>query len=160
MVFKFGYVVVINFFLPCFLNHCQILSYGLWYKKHRRHQHHFLSDLHTARRRLGHLSSSWAVTMSWNIPPKWCCSISVRWLTSNRHSLTCIEAVSLQYEKRTIHGKAPSGRGHHATVVADSRLFVIGGANGQGAFEDVYILDLAAAAYLPQVTNFTMNGDV
>jgi hypothetical protein len=48
-------------------------------------------------------------------------------------------------------------RGYHATILADSRLFVFGGYNGQTAFDDVYILDLAAGAYLPQVTSFTMD---
>lgn len=64
--------------------------------------------------------------------------------------------VSLQYEPRLVLGKPPSTRGYHATVLADSRLFVFGGFNGHIAFDDVYILDLAAGAYLPQVTSFTM----
>ncbi|KDR74027.1 hypothetical protein GALMADRAFT_250753 [Galerina marginata CBS 339.88] len=64
--------------------------------------------------------------------------------------------VSLQYEPRLVLGKPPSSRGYHATILADSRLFVFGGFNGQAAFDDVYILDLAAGAYLPQVTSFTM----
>ncbi|KAF8904757.1 hypothetical protein CPB84DRAFT_1772753 [Gymnopilus junonius] len=65
--------------------------------------------------------------------------------------------VSLQYEPRIVLGKPPSARGYHATVLADSRLFVFGGFNGQIAFDDVHILDLAAGAYLPQVTSFTMD---
>ncbi|KAF9480612.1 galactose oxidase [Pholiota conissans] len=65
--------------------------------------------------------------------------------------------VSLQYEPRLVIGKPPSMRGYHATILADSRLFVFGGFNGQTAFDDVYILDLAAGAYLPQVTSFTMD---
>ncbi|KAF8970571.1 hypothetical protein BDZ97DRAFT_1914469 [Flammula alnicola] len=65
--------------------------------------------------------------------------------------------VSLQYEPRLVLGKPPSIRGYHATILADSRLFVFGGFNGHAAFDDVYILDLAAGAYLPQVTSFTMD---
>jgi hypothetical protein len=65
--------------------------------------------------------------------------------------------VSLQYETRPVLGKPPSTRGYHATILADSRLFVFGGFNGHIAFDDVYILDLAAGAYLPQVTSFTMD---
>lgn len=53
-------------------------------------------------------------------------------------------------------GKPPSIRGYHATILADSRLFVFGGFNGSTSFDDVHILDLAAGAYLPQVTSFTM----
>jgi len=64
--------------------------------------------------------------------------------------------VSLQYESRLILGRPPSNRGYHASILADSRIFVFGGFNGQIAFDDVYILDLAAGAYLPQVTSFTM----
>ncbi|KAH9476812.1 Protein GLUTELIN PRECURSOR ACCUMULATION 3 [Psilocybe cubensis] len=64
--------------------------------------------------------------------------------------------VSLQYEDRVVLGKPPSIRGYHATILADSRLFVFGGFNGATAFDDVHILDLAAGAYLPQVTSFTM----
>ncbi|PPQ68434.1 hypothetical protein CVT25_007827 [Psilocybe cyanescens] len=64
--------------------------------------------------------------------------------------------VSLQYEPRVVLGKPPSIRGYHATILADSRLFVFGGFNGSTSFDDVHILDLAAGAYLPQVTSFTM----
>lgn len=64
--------------------------------------------------------------------------------------------VSLQYEPRLILGKPPSTRGYHASILADSRIFLFGGFNGQIAFDDVHILDLAAGAYLPQVTSFTM----
>ena len=76
--------------------------------------------------------------------------------------------VSLSYEKRLVSGKGPSNRGYHATVLADSRLFVFGGFNGSEVFEgksnadygcgpthyfieDVYVLDLAGCAYLAQV---------
>jgi Kelch motif len=67
-------------------------------------------------------------------------------------------AVSLQYETRPTRGKAPSPRGYHAAILADSRLFVFGGFNGHVVYDDVYILDLAAAAYLPQVTSFKIQG--
>ncbi|TFK29105.1 galactose oxidase [Coprinopsis marcescibilis] len=65
-----------------------------------------------------------------------------------------LNLVSLQYEPRTIYGKPPSMRGNHATVLSDSRVFLFGGFNGQQGFDDVHILDLAAGAYLPQVTSF------
>lgn len=64
--------------------------------------------------------------------------------------------VSLQYEQRPVLGKAPSGRGYHATILADSRIFLFGGSNGNTTHDDVYILDLAAGAYLPQVTSFNV----
>jgi hypothetical protein len=65
--------------------------------------------------------------------------------------------VNLQYETRTVYGKPPVARGYHATILADSRLFLFGGYNGQTSFDDVYVLDLAANAYLPQVTSFTID---
>jgi hypothetical protein len=36
-------------------------------------------------------------------------------------------------------------------ILADSWLFVFGGFNGHDVFDEVHILDLAAAAYLPHV---------
>ncbi|KIY51359.1 galactose oxidase [Fistulina hepatica ATCC 64428] len=62
------------------------------------------------------------------------------------------------HELGCVAGKPPCGRGYHATVLVDSRLFVFGGYNAYGGnpFDDVYILDLAASAYLPQVTSFTV----
>ncbi|KAI0258345.1 hypothetical protein BC834DRAFT_926538 [Gloeopeniophorella convolvens] len=51
----------------------------------------------------------------------------------------------------------PVPRGYHASLVTDSRLFVFGGFNGHDVFEEVYVLDLAAAAYLPQVTSFSVD---
>jgi hypothetical protein len=65
--------------------------------------------------------------------------------------------VSLQYEPRPTLGKAPTPRGYHASLLADSRLFLFGGFNGHDVFDDVHILDLAAAAYLPQVTSFSID---
>jgi hypothetical protein len=65
--------------------------------------------------------------------------------------------VSLQYEPRTRLGRAPTPRGYHASLLADSRLFIFGGFNGHDVFDDVHILDLAAAAYLPQVTSFSID---
>ncbi len=70
------------------------------------------------------------------------------------HFTLCV--VSLQYENRTILGKPPSARGYHAALLADSRLFLFGGYNGVNAYDDVHILDLAAGAYLPQVTSFNI----
>lgn len=37
------------------------------------------------------------------------------------------------------------------SVLADSRVFVFGGFNGQDVYEDVHILDLAGSGYLAQV---------
>ncbi|KAF8645697.1 hypothetical protein AX16_007632 [Volvariella volvacea WC 439] len=70
--------------------------------------------------------------------------------------LLLFNLVSLQYEDRTVLGKPPSPRGYHATLLADSRIFLFGGYNGSSSFEDVHILDLAAGAYLPQVTSFNI----
>lgn len=61
------------------------------------------------------------------------------------------------FEPKKAFGRAPSPRGYQATILADSRLFLFGGSNGLLSFDDVYILDLAANAYLPQVTTFAMD---
>lgn len=68
-------------------------------------------------------------------------------------------AVSLTYEHRTIAGRAPSARGYHTSLLADSRLFVFGGFNGSEVYDDVHMLELAGAAYLPQVTSFKIEVD-
>lgn len=68
----------------------------------------------------------------------------------------CVDAVSLQYESRSTCGKPPSTRGYHEVIVTDSRLFLFGGFNGHEAYDDVHILDLAGAAYLPQVMSFAI----
>lgn len=67
--------------------------------------------------------------------------------------------VSLQYEPRPVMGKPPSPRGYHVTQLSDSRLFVFGGFNGHDVYDDVFVLDLAGAAYLPQVTSFQIAVD-
>jgi hypothetical protein len=78
--------------------------------------------------------------------------------TNNRSTnFTHCDTVSLQYEPRSTLGRPPTPRGYHASVLADSRLFVFGGFNGHDVFDDVHILDLAAAAYLPQVTSFSID---
>lgn len=68
-----------------------------------------------------------------------------------------LRLVSLQYEPRQVAGKPPSMRGYHAACLADSRVFIFGGFNGTEVFDDVHILDLAGAAYLPQVTSFRID---
>ena len=66
-------------------------------------------------------------------------------------------SVALSFEPRTTAGKPPSPRGYHVSFLADSRLFIFGGFNGNEVFDDVHILDLAGAAYLPQVTSFRID---
>ncbi|TCD62232.1 hypothetical protein EIP91_007211 [Steccherinum ochraceum] len=79
--------------------------------------------------------------------------------TQYTSDLLLFNLVALAFESRTISGKPPAPRGYHATIIADSRLFVVGGFNGNEVFEDVHILDLAGAAYLPQVTSFKIDVD-
>ncbi|KAM0787775.1 hypothetical protein ACM66B_003830 [Microbotryomycetes sp. NB124-2] len=67
--------------------------------------------------------------------------------------------VTLQWEHRQTAGVPPSPRGYHATVLHDSRILVFGGFNGQQVFDEIWTLELAGSAYLPQVTNFQV-GDV
>ncbi|KAG8908914.1 hypothetical protein FRB99_000017 [Tulasnella sp. 403] len=70
------------------------------------------------------------------------------------HELLLFNLVTLQFEPRQTQGRPPSSRGYHVTTLADSRLWVFGGFDGHIVFDDVWVLDLAAAAYLPQVTSF------
>lgn len=77
-------------------------------------------------------------------------------LNLNTFIYISIYTVSLQYEPRFACGKSPSSRGYHAAIVTDSRLFLLGGFNGHDVHNDVHILDLAGAAYLPQVMSFTI----
>ena len=64
--------------------------------------------------------------------------------------------VSLAYETKPVAGQPLSARGYHASILADSRIFVFGGFNGQDVYEDVHILDLAGSGYLAQVCGFDM----
>lgn len=59
--------------------------------------------------------------------------------------------VSLAFEAKPVAGQLLSPRGYHVSILADSRIFVFGGFNGQDVYEDVYILDLAGSGYLAQV---------
>ena len=59
--------------------------------------------------------------------------------------------VSLAFEVKPVAGQPLSARGYHVSLLADSRVFVFGGFNGQDVHEDVHILDLAGSGYLAQV---------
>jgi hypothetical protein len=59
--------------------------------------------------------------------------------------------VTLQWESKTPKGQAPPGRGYHVALLHDARIFISGGYNGVSVFDDLWVLDLSAAAYLPQV---------
>lgn len=78
---------------------------------------------------------------------------------SKSHLLIKHILVSLEYEQRKAFGKTPTPRGYHSTILADSRLFTFGGYNGTISYDDVHVLDLAAGAYLPQVTSFDVELD-
>lgn len=62
--------------------------------------------------------------------------------------------MNLQWEPRRVCGKKPPGRGYHQAWLRDSRLFVHGGFDGKEIYNDLYFVDLAACAYLPQITSF------
>ena len=47
--------------------------------------------------------------------------------------------------------------GYYFLLLADSQLFVFGGFTGHNILDDVHMLDLAAVAYLPQVTGFSID---
>ncbi|PVG00663.1 hypothetical protein CPB86DRAFT_871738 [Serendipita vermifera] len=70
--------------------------------------------------------------------------------------LLLFNLVTLQYEHKVTLGRPPPARGYHVSLLADVRLFVFGGFDGHTVYDDVWILDLAGAAYLPQVTSFAL----
>ncbi len=70
-----------------------------------------------------------------------------------------LNLVNLQWEPRKVCGKKPPGRGYHQAWLRDSRLFVHGGFDGKEIFDELHYLDLAACAYLPQITSFSVELD-
>lgn len=81
-------------------------------------------------------------------------------LTTSGQSAERFSAVSLAYETKPVAGQPISARGYHVSLLADSRVFVFGGFNGQDVYEDVHILDLAGSGYLAQVRAFiSLNAD-
>ncbi|KAF8671636.1 Galactose oxidase [Rhizoctonia solani] len=108
------------------------------------------------RRYLGHGSGGYgADTGSWKQV------LTDEWFPCMFHSSTQLGSYSLilgghngQYETKQCAGRTLPARGYHSVVLADSRLVVTGGFDGEAIFDDVSILDLAALAYLPQVTRF------
>ncbi|CBQ73678.1 related to Tip elongation aberrant protein 1 [Sporisorium reilianum SRZ2] len=73
--------------------------------------------------------------------------------------LLTLNLVNLQWEPRKVCGQKPLGRGYHQAWLRDSRLFVHGGFDGKDIFDDLHFLDLAACAYLPQITSFSVELD-
>lgn len=65
--------------------------------------------------------------------------------------------VTMSWESRRIYGGPPTPRGYHTAVLHDSRLYILGGYDGKTVFDDVYMLELSACAYLPQITNFEID---
>lgn len=74
-------------------------------------------------------------------------------------SLVSVLSATLLYENKPVAGVRPKPRAYHGTLFFDSRLFVFGGYDGTKEFSDVWYVDLAAQAYLAQVTKFPVNGD-
>jgi hypothetical protein len=70
------------------------------------------------------------------------------------HMLNSEQSVTLKQERRRVYGIPPSPRGYHTMVQGNCRIHVIGGANATHGFDDVWILELASLAYLPQITEF------
>lgn len=71
--------------------------------------------------------------------------------------LFLLSQVTMSWETRKIYGSAPTPRGYHTSVLHDSRLYILGGYDGKHVFDDVYMLELSACAYLPQITNFEID---
>ncbi|KAG8805934.1 hypothetical protein FRC18_006412 [Serendipita sp. 400] len=71
--------------------------------------------------------------------------------------LLLFNLVTLQYEHKVTMGRPPPARGYHTSILADARVLVFGGFDGHAVYDDVWLLELAGAAYLPQVTSFSLN---
>lgn len=70
------------------------------------------------------------------------------------YATSAASSVTLQWEVKLPRGLFPSGRGYHVALLHDSRIFLSGGYNGETVFDDFWILDLSASAYLPQVVSY------
>lgn len=62
----------------------------------------------------------------------------------------------MQWDRRKVYGQKPCGRGYHAAVLYDSRLFIFGGFDGKQVFNDTYILELAVSSYYSQISHFSV----
>jgi hypothetical protein len=80
-----------------------------------------------------------------------CFLVVLLFLTASRKPI-----VTLQFEHKQTAGRPPPARGYHIALLGDARLLVFGGFDGHAVYDDVWILDLAGAAYLPQVTSFAL----
>jgi hypothetical protein len=65
--------------------------------------------------------------------------------------------VSLSWEVKPISGQLPVGRGYHSALLCDHRLIMFAGYNGVGHFDDLWSLELASSAFLPQVLSFEID---
>lgn len=63
-----------------------------------------------------------------------------------------LNLVTMNWERCKIGGGPPKGRGYHSAILHDSRVYVLGGYDGTEVFGDMWVLELATLAYLPQVT--------
>ncbi|WVO16085.1 hypothetical protein L204_103751 [Cryptococcus depauperatus] len=68
-----------------------------------------------------------------------------------------LNLVNLEWETKIPQGVHPPGRGYHVALLHDARIFISGGYNGDTVFDDFWVLDLSASAYLPQVTTFEVD---
>ncbi|KAI8814668.1 hypothetical protein BJ742DRAFT_671422 [Cladochytrium replicatum] len=80
---------------------------------------------------------------------------------SYNNEVLLLNLVTMSWEARRVFGTLmPSPRGYHSAVLYDSRLYVFGGYDGADVFGDMWVLDLSACAYLPQITSFDIASDV
>ncbi|KAI8064757.1 hypothetical protein BC940DRAFT_305274 [Gongronella butleri] len=77
--------------------------------------------------------------------------------SSYSNQVLVLNLVTMAWEARHIYGVAPPARGYHTSVLYDSRIYVLGGYNSKRVFDDLAILELSSYAYLPQITNFSID---
>ena len=68
-----------------------------------------------------------------------------------------LNLVTMQWDKRKVYGgRRPSGRGYHAAVLHDSRVWLVGGFDGVKVFGEEWVLELAVSSYYSQISHFTI----
>ena len=72
--------------------------------------------------------------------------------------LLLMNLVTMNWEARKVYCRhPPAPRGYHCTVLYDSRVIAFGGYDGSTVFDDLWMLELSAAAYMPQITSFDIH---
>jgi N-acetylneuraminic acid mutarotase len=61
---------------------------------------------------------------------------------SSKNSLFVLDTTTRQWSRPALRGPSPAHRHGHTATMVENRLFVFGGMNRHGRFNDVHVLDL------------------